>query len=154
MKNHQHLTGENWDSSLEQLTIRGTKYNHRLISLLFFICFATWCQNILVNGLNWIHWLTTPPGAGIRQSDPFLLLQQSANWFVDCSSNICLDETEEQWIRGSSAIVIKALWQQFNCCSFINNCSYVLSGKRLLERPTGLLTVLAICSTSYFKDGE
>ena len=136
MKNHQHLTGENWDSSLEQLTIRGTKYNHRLILLLFFICFATWCQNILVNGLNWIHWLTTPPGAGIRQSDPFLLLQQSANWFVDCSSNIFPDKTEEQWIKGSSAmgyqvsydlVITPVNWpQKSRCEEMFFLCIYML----------------------------
>ena len=69
------------------LIVGATKCKHRLHFLHFyrFRCF-TWCQPIMVNRLNNMHWLATPSGARIRHND----------WFVDRSSNISTDKTEEQ----------------------------------------------------------
>ena len=69
-------------STVEQ----ATKYIYRSHFLLFhrFRCF-TWCQPVMVDRLNYIHWLAIPPGVRIRRNDHFLLLKRSTNWLVDHS---------------------------------------------------------------------
>ena len=99
------LTRGNWDSLLEQLTIRATKCNHSLHLLFFMFCCFAWYQSILSNRLNTIHWLALL--SSLDQTKWTVTSRENLYWLVKferSTSIISPDKTYEEYIRGKAAM--------------------------------------------------
>ena len=84
--------------------------------------FFTWCQPIIVNRLNYFHWLAKPSGARIMRADPFFTA-----WRVNKLNWRCLNSNHN---------LVEFLY--LIATLPLIHCSYVLYGEMRLERSTNL----------------
>ena len=119
----------------------------QLHSLLFYMFrYFTWCQHIMVNRLNYIHWLAKPSVARIRQYDPFFT-GQTVNKLICWPFEQHFYRKKEQWSRGSSVIGLQNSGKLWFESKYLGKQSTILHSLTEVRGRTKTRSTSQICST-------